>query len=136
VTTPAPAPEPRAAAAAKRARAERRGRLGESLAALWLQLKGYEVLASRVRTHVGEFDLAARRGRVLAIVEVKTRARAADGLDAVPVGAQRRIARAAEVWLTARPALRDLDLRFDLVIIAPWSPPVHLRDAWRPDARL
>jgi putative endonuclease len=126
--------DPRTAATAKRARAERRGRTGEALAALWLQLKGYEVLASRVRTHVGEFDLAARRGATLAIVEVKTRARSVDGLDAVPVGAQRRIAAAAEVWLTARPALRGLDLRFDLVIIAPWSPPTHLRDAWRPGA--
>jgi putative endonuclease len=128
----APAPKERAPETAKRARAERRGRLGEAVAALWLQLKGYQVLARRVRTHVGEFDLAARRGGTLAIVEVKTRARAADGLDAVSVGAQRRIAGAAEVWLTPRPQLRDLDLRFDLVIIAPWSAPLHMRDAWRP----
>ena len=33
-----------------RQRAERRGRLGETLAALWLQFKGYRVLARRVRT--------------------------------------------------------------------------------------
>jgi putative endonuclease len=118
----------------ERARAERRGRLGEALAALWLQLKGYRVLCGRFRTSVGELDIIARRGGVLAVVEVKTRRRARDGLDVVPLPAQRRIARAAGVWLASRPALAALDLRYDLVIIAPWTAPVHVRDAWRPDA--
>jgi len=119
----------------KRVQAERRGRLGESVAALWLQLKGYRLLARRVRTRWGEFDLAARRGGVLAIVEVKTRARPELGYDAVPAAAQARIAAAAEAWAGARPALAKLDLRFDLVIIAPWSRPIHVRDAWRPGDR-
>ena len=118
---------------ARRIRAERAGRFGESIAALWLQAKGYRVLAHRVKTPVGEFDLAARRGGVLAIVEVKTRRRAADGLDVVTPPVQRRIARAAAIWVEARPALARLELRFDLVIVAPWTAPLHLRDAWRPD---
>ncbi len=55
-------------------RAERGGRRAEALAALWLQLKGWTILARRARTAVGEVDLVARRGRTLAFVEVKARA--------------------------------------------------------------
>ena len=47
-----------------RRRAEQGGRRAETLAAWWLRLKGYAILAQRVRTPVGEIDLVARRGRV------------------------------------------------------------------------
>ena len=53
--------------------AERRGRIGEALAAFWLRLQGWSVVARRVRTPVGEIDLVARRGRTTLFVEVKTR---------------------------------------------------------------
>ncbi|HEU0133928.1 MAG TPA: YraN family protein, partial [Allosphingosinicella sp.] len=49
-----------------RQRAERGGRRAEGLAALWLQLKGWKILGRRVRTPVGEVDLVARRGRIVA----------------------------------------------------------------------
>ena len=49
----------------KRQRAERGGRRAEALAALYLQLKGWSILARRVRTPVGEVDLVARRARML-----------------------------------------------------------------------
>jgi hypothetical protein len=39
---------------------ELRGCKGERLAALYLTLKFYRVLGTRVRTHAGELDLAAR----------------------------------------------------------------------------
>ena len=57
----------------ERVRAERRGRLAEALCATWLRMKGYRIVARGVRTPVGELDIVARRGRVLAIVEVKAR---------------------------------------------------------------
>jgi putative endonuclease len=101
------------------------------VAAVWLQLKGYRVLARRVRLREGEIDLITRRGRLVAVVEVKTRRRAETGFDALTAAAERRIAEAASAWLDARPGLRALELRFDLVIIAPWSWPIHVRDAWR-----
>ena len=53
-----------AAAQMKRQRAERGGRRAETLAAWWLRLKGWTILARRVRTPVGEVDLVARRGRI------------------------------------------------------------------------
>ena len=42
-----------------RQQAERRGHASESLAALWLRLKGYRILARRLKTHAGEIDLVA-----------------------------------------------------------------------------
>ena len=40
--------------------------------------KGYRIIARRYRSPLGELDLVARRGRVLAFVEVKQRAHAGD----------------------------------------------------------
>src|SRR5882757_9395970 len=63
--------------------AYRRGHAGERLAALRLMLSGYRILARRYRTKVGEIDLIARRGDVVAFDEVKQRAELATGLEAV-----------------------------------------------------
>ena len=51
-----------------RHRAERRGRGAETLACWYLRLKGWRILAIRARTPVGEVDLIARRGRILAFI--------------------------------------------------------------------
>ena len=50
-----------------------RGLVAEGIAAWLLRLKGYRVLATRYRTPLGEIDIVARRGKVLAFVEVKAR---------------------------------------------------------------
>ena len=109
----------------------RRGRRGEAVAALWLRLKGYRILARGLTSPVGEIDIVARRGATLAIVEVKRRAdydvRHARG-DATPAGAHRAGGR-----LAGRPAARSRQatIRFDIVLIAPRRWPRHLADAWR-----
>ncbi len=50
-----------------------RGRRAEALAAWWLRLKGYRILARGFRVAAGEIDLIARRGRLIALIEVKAR---------------------------------------------------------------
>jgi putative endonuclease len=116
---------------ARRVAAEARGRRGEWLAALRLGLAGYTILARRDKSPFGEVDLIARRGRVIAFVEVK--AHAAVGPDG-PVGARQRarIARAAQAFLARRRDLDGLDVRFDLVVVTPRRWPRHIKDAWRP----
>ena len=57
----------------KRQQAERSGRDGETRAALWLRAKGWQVLDRRVKTAAGEIDLVAKRGRLVAFIEVKWR---------------------------------------------------------------
>ena len=121
--------------AVARGRDWRRGRRGEWLAAWWLRLKGYRILARDLRTPVGEIDIVARRGRVLALVEVKLRPRAAAALEAISARQQARIVRAAGAYLQRHRKLSDLDMRFDTVVIVPGRWPRHIPDAWRPEAR-
>jgi putative endonuclease len=115
---------------AGRQRAYRAGLWGESASVWWLRLRGYRVLARRWRSPVGEIDIVARRGRLLAMVEVKTRATAEEALEAVGMSQRRRVERAAEAFLARHPALGRCDVRFDVVLIVPWRPPKHIMDAW------
>jgi len=109
----------------------RKGHRGEWLAAWALRLRGYRILAVRHRTPVGEIDLIARRGNLVAIVEVKARATLIAAMDAVGPGAQRRIEAAADLWLAKQRDHARLSLRFDIVAVLPWRWPVHVPDAWR-----
>lgn len=117
----------------ERRRAERTGRLAERLAAGWLRLKGYRVVARGYRCPVGEIDLIVRRGRILAFVEVKARRTEAAAADSLVPRQRRRIARAAEAFVRTRPDLAGMDWRFDLVYMGAGGRPRHLADAWRPD---
>lgn len=96
-------------------------------------LKGYRILARRIRTPAGEVDLVARRGGVVVAVEVKARASVQAAVDSVSVRQRLRVARGLEGFLVRRPDLAGLDRRFDLVAIRPWRAPVHLQDIWRPN---
>jgi len=49
------------------------GSQGEQAAADFLQQQGYRICARNFRVPVGEIDIIARQGEVLAFVEVKTR---------------------------------------------------------------
>ena len=110
----------------------RAGRWAERIAALLLSAKGYRILARGLRSPVGELDIVARRGGVLAVVEVKTRAEEADALLAVTPRQRRRIARAAEAFHARLAERARLTLRFDVVLVLPWRAPRHIMDAWRP----
>lgn len=114
--------------------AERRGRRGETVAALLLTLKGYRVLGRRVKTHAGEIDLIARApSGIVCFVEVKSRAYLAQAAESLGARQQARIARATELYLARKPGLASKGIRFDTVMLAPGTWPKHIRDAWRPD---
>jgi putative endonuclease len=114
----------------KRQRAERGGRRAETLAAWWLRLKGWRILATRARTPVGEIDLVARRGRTLAFIEVKARASDDQALLALDDYRLRRVARAAEA-LAARYARADDTIRIDAIFMVPNRWPRHVENIWR-----
>jgi putative endonuclease len=116
-----------------RRQAERRGAFAEQLCLWHLRFKGYRILARRYRVPVGEVDLIARRGRVLAAIEVKARRDFASAGEAIGARQRRRIARALEHFLSRRPDLAQLDARFDVMLVAPGRLPLHLVDAWRQD---
>lgn len=109
--------------------AEKRGRRGETAAAWWLRLKGWRILARRVRTPVGEVDLVARRFGVTAFVEVKTRATAAELDLAIDRNRLRRVAAAAEI-LAPRYATPGGAIRIDVILVAPGRLPRHIENGW------
>jgi putative endonuclease len=117
----------------RRAR-EKRGRQAEAQAALLLQLKGYRILDRRARTPLGEIDLVAAKGRILTFVEVKARTRYEVALEAVTPQLRQRVERAAALWVARRKGLKPMNWRFDVIVVTPGRLPVHLREAWRPEA--
>ena len=114
---------------ARRLAAEAAGRRGERLAAWWLRLKGWSILDRRVRTPAGEVDLVARRGALIAFVEVKTRATEAELDFAIDARRLARVAAAAEL-LMPRYATAGEDIRVDVILLAPGSRPRHIENAW------
>lgn len=113
----------------KRQRAEGWGRRAEMIAAWWLRLKGYRVLARRVRTPVGEVDLVVRKGRCLVFVEVKARPDAERAAASLTYANQRRVFRASNALL-ARFGKGCAAARIDAVLVTPWRLPQHVVGAW------
>ncbi len=97
----------------------RLGKSGEDLACRELRRRGYEILARRYRTRIGELDIVARDGATIVFVEVKTRTTAAFGEPGEAVGARKQ----HKMWLMAsdyllRRGLHDRPCRFDVVAIS------------------
>jgi putative endonuclease len=109
--------------------AEASGREGEAKAAWFLRARGWRILDRRVRTPVGEVDLVARRGKLVAFVEVKTRRTAAELDHAIDEHRLSRVAAAAEI-LASRYLEHGDDMRVDVVLIAPRAWPRHIENAW------
>ena len=107
------------------------GRAAEEAAARYLTQSGWRLLGRNVRIGRGELDIVARRGSVLAFVEVKARRTSTCGApeDAVSTLKRRQIARLAELWLAARPwAMHGVDdVRFDIIAVVSSAVPSTIR---------
>lgn len=115
----------------KRQAAEKRGRQGETRAALWLQAQGWRVLDKRVKTPAGEIDLICKRGNCVAFIEVKWRAKAADLDHAIDAYRLRRVAAAVHA-VAHEYATQGEDIRVDVILLAPGTLPRHIVNAWQP----
>ena len=84
--------------------ARARGRVGEEDAVHWLAAQGYEILARNVVNHGGEIDVVAQEGTTLCFIEIKARQGDQYGpaIEAVGFAKQRRLSRAAALYLTSR----------------------------------
>ena len=114
----------------KRQAAEARGRQAERIAAWWLRLKGWRILDKRVRTGVGEIDLVARRGTIVAFVEVKARPSLDEAQAFLEPRAMRRIVAAAEALAPTYTA-DGHDTRIDAILVAPGPRVRHLENIWQ-----
>ena len=91
------------------------GQFGEEQAARYLRRRFYTILARNYRCRFGEIDLIAKRGGVLAFVEVKLRRDDAHGeaREFVTARKQQRVLAAAELWLSQNETA--LQPRFDVI---------------------
>lgn len=92
------------------------GRRGEDLAARYLEARGWRILERNYRRREGEIDIVARRGGLLAFVEVKSRRSCAYGVpaEAVTYPKRARIRTLARLFLAERRPGADT-VRFDVV---------------------
>ncbi len=96
----------------------RDGEAAERRAADLLIENGYAVLEQRYRFHRHDVDLVARRGNVVAFVEVKARwtRRYGAAVETITAKKQRELVRAASAWLQRHGRSGDV-ARFDVVAI-------------------
>ena len=111
------------------------GREGEEEAARFLTEKGYTILHRNWRAGRKELDIVARQGRLLVVVEVKTRRDDTFGLpeDAVSDRKIRRIVSSTDTYL--RKFAIDLPVRFDIITVTGNEPPYrveHIEEAFYP----
>ncbi len=115
------------------------GRAGELRARLHYRLRGYRIVAANLKLRGAELDLVVRRGRMLVIVEVKTRQSASGGEGHVQVDREKRLRliRAADQLVASRRDLSGLQIRYDIVSIH-WTgwrfALTRFTDAFRPTA--
>ncbi|MBD3348405.1 MAG: YraN family protein [Candidatus Eisenbacteria bacterium] len=113
----------------------KRGTLAEEIAARFLQLKGYSILATGYRFRSKELDIVARRGDVVVFVEVKMRAGDRRGTPRESVDARKRrhVVFAARGFLRER-GLADGRSRFDVIEVNMRRGGLVLRVEHLPDA--
>lgn len=114
----------------KKRKAYRFGLWGEVVAIMFLRLKGYRIIGRRVRNYGGEIDLIAKRGRMLAFIEVKTRKTSRSPGEVLTPHQQQRIRRAASLFIAKYPRYMAVDTRFDLIFVRPFRLPEHIKNAW------
>ncbi len=93
-------------------------RTGETLAAQYLEKRGYQLLEQNYRSRFGEIDLIAKQGKRIVFVEVKTRRTLRFGVPqaAVTPAKQKQISKLALSYLQTHNLL-DAPCRFDVVAI-------------------
>lgn len=93
------------------------GKLGEELAVEFLQKEGYEILEKNWVFQKAELDIIARKGEILAAVEVKTRSSLEFGLPQEFVKPKKiqLLAKAINEYVISNDL--DVNVRFDVISI-------------------
>lgn len=94
-----------------------RGAALEAAAERWLAARGLHSVAKNFRCKGGEIDLVMRDGTQLVFVEVRYRSsdRYGSAAESVTTAKQRRLGRAAALFIETHPQWRNHSCRFDVL---------------------
>lgn len=94
------------------------GKLGEQLAADYLEKAGYRILQRNYRCRFGEIDIIAKEGDTIVFVEVKSRRSDNYGAPQFAVGIekQRRISKISLYYIQTN-RLESFNARYDVVAV-------------------
>jgi putative endonuclease len=111
------------------------GQAAEQLVAAHIQNQGGKILTRRWLCKVGEIDLIAELGGELRFIEVKGRSGKnwdSGGLEAIGFTKQRKLCRAAQVFLQAHPEYQAVVCHFDVALVSkkPLQLQLYLEDAF------
>ncbi len=95
------------------------GKIAETIAKKYLTSKGLELIERNFRTKNGEIDLIMRDGLTIVFVEVRYRKNTRFGLphETVTIKKQRKILKAAQLYLIEKHLFDEHECRFDIVAI-------------------
>ena len=105
-----------------------KGYLGEFLSRLFLNIKGYQVLAQRYKTSCGEIDIIAQKGNTVVFIEVKARKDQEKCFVAITDKQLKRVQNASQIFLKNHPKLQNCDIRYDVMLVADWRIPLHIEN--------
>ena len=93
------------------------GKLGEELAVEFLQKNGYAILETNWTFQKAEIDIIAKKGNILAIVEVKTRSSIDFGLpqDFVKPKKIQLLVKAVNEYVVSKDL--EVEVRFDIIAL-------------------
>lgn len=111
------------------------GKIAELMARIFLRFKGYRIVCKNFKAgrnmNIGEIDFVAIKKNYLVFAEVKKRANLETAAYAISENQKRRIIRGAELFLKRYPKYRNMDVRFDVVLVAFPLKLKHLKNAWQ-----
>jgi putative endonuclease len=101
------------------------GAWAEEIAWQHIQQQGWQLVERNFFCKGGELDIIARKGQVLAFIEVKYRKRHTMGgaIASLSLTKKRHLIHSAKVFLQRFPSLSNLDCRFDLIAISGYDGP-------------
>ncbi len=95
------------------------GAKGEHAVSLWLQKYGYIIITKNFNSRVGEIDIIASKGNVIAFVEVKTRKTTYFPIsNTITRSKQIKLAKTARLFVVKNNITNKV-LRFDIATVTP-----------------
>ncbi len=107
-----------------------KGQKAEKMAALFLKLKGYQIIERNYKNAFGEIDIIAQKQKNIIAIEVKKRKNEETALYAISEKQKQRILNSLSFFLSQNSKYEGFCVRIDAVLIYGNMNIKHLKNAW------